>query len=1092
MASRRLIYGVIFVGLVVATGWGACVEGDSTKIEQVDSATIADVQDSQNPLDDGAIGPDGTGQDGSTAADGLTADTVADGDSGADMADTNTPNPDVDNGTNRCVPQLPGNVVAVDLSPYVSDFAPGRTFAKEVTNDADLVSGPAQTGSLGDFVIGNEVARFVVRGPKRVMGPCPWGGAVLDGDIVRDDGEPGQDNMGATCVFVNIGRTQLVERVQVLADGSDGCPAILAMTGRDTVNDFLNAPNLLKTYGINIEIAFDPDKDLSLAMTTYYIVRPNEPTMRVVTAMRNDGDETQPILAGDVIDSGGVVEFFNPVSSLKGFGYSSIAPETMDFMGFVGQNASHGYAPPALADQDGKMGPGAAYLAVSGVVGCVIGTVDAFTSLLADLSEPVAGVVLLAPGETTAIDRLIAVGTGSLSSVTDAIFAARGLETGRVTGFVHDPDKIGVGDVRVSFIDEEQRAQTQAKTEADGTFSANLPLGTYTLKIWSESHAMLSDVTVTVESGAEVSVEVPVGGTGMVEVFCEDTAAAPLPCKVTVMCDGTCPWFASPLVRDVGTDNDYKNLYRFTGMDGKAEFKLAPGPYRVIATRGPEYSVWPLDVHETNGTPVDLKPGEKTTLTATLARVVDTNDWLSGDFHVHGINSPDAPVSLEDRVRTFLGEGVDVLVSTDHDFITDYAPTVNKLGAASLLATMIGEELTTFDYGHFNGFPLEVDPTSQNGGAVDWGNGEDKGKHPDAIFDALHAFAGDQVVQINHAESGYFGATKLNPVTGVTLTDPAFFRLEPVTPDPVTGNTHLWSEKFTAMEIYNGHSESKLRRLFNYWVTFLNRGFRVTATAVSDTHKVVKSEAGGPRTFVHMPNQATVRPFAQAAFVQAVNDGRAFGSNGPILSLKLLKTDDITATIGETLRVPESGPVTLRLTVQTPSWYKVDRMRVFSNVTDATFDDGWKINDAWPTPVAEKTFQMEAADLQPGIEGGESYPRYVKTVEVTLDVTVDSYYVVVVDATTAAGSLWPYLRSKSVMALAYTNPVFVDVGGDGWTPPMDATKLAGKPAPKNEQNQATRILGPGSSREEFNDILQIVGPKCEEIHDLDPHGHRHR
>lgn len=1092
MVSRRFIFSVVaFVGAFGGVV-SACSDDGSSAKNTIGDTTTDGSNDTQKAQDDTAGGPDSTAQDSALTSDGIAGDVTGDMGNGSDIADAGISSEDTTIINDRCIPQLPSNVVAVDLAPYVSGVASGRTFAKEATTEEDLVSGPAQTGSIGDYVIGNEVARFVVRGPKRVMGPCPWGGAVLDGDIVRDDGEPGQDNMGATCVFVNIGRTQRVDRVQVLADGSDGCPAIIAMTGKDTVNDFLNAPNLLKTYGINIEIAFDPDKDLSLAMTTYYIVRPHETTMRVVTAMRNDGDETQPIIAGDVIDSGGVVEFFNPVSSLKGFGYSSIAPETMDFMGFVGQHSSHGYAPPLKTNNEGKMGPGAAYLAVSGVVGCVIGTTDAFTTLLSDLSQPVEGVVMLAPGDTTTIDRVLAVGTGSLTSVTDAIFSARGVETGRVVGFVHDPDKKGVADVRVSFINEEGRAETQAKSEVDGTFSANLKPGVYTLKIWSESRALLAESSVSIDAGAETNVDVPVTGAGIVEVFCEDTKAAPLPCKVTVMCDGACPWFASSLVRDVGTDNDYKNLYQFTGMDGKARFELAPGPYRVIATRGPEYSVWPVDVHETNGSLVDVKTGETTSLTATLARVVDTTDWLSGDFHVHGINSPDAPVSLDDRVRTFLGEGVDVLVSTDHDFISDYAPTVNKLGAASLLATMIGEELTTFDYGHYNGFPLEVDPASSNGGAVDWGNGEANGKHPDAIFDALHAFAGDQVVQINHAESGYFGSTKLNPITGVTLSDPAFFRLDPVVPDPVTGNTYLWSEKFTAMEIYNGHSESKLRRLFNYWVTFLNRGFRVTATAVSDTHKMIKSEAGGPRTFVHMPGMATVRPFAQTSFVQAVNDGRAFGSNGPIVTVDIHKTDDVKASIGETLVVDEAGPVTLKVSIQTPAWYRVNRLRVFSNVTDATFEDGWKINDAWPTSVAEKSFQMTEDDLKPGIEGGDTYQRYVKMVELTLEVTVDSYFVVVVDSTTEDGSLWPYLRSKGVMALAYTNPVFVDVGGDGWTPPVDVTKIEPKNPPKTALTVPNRLLGHGASREEFHEILRIVGPKCEELHELNPHGHRHR
>ena len=39
-----------------------------------------------------------------------------------------------------------------------------------------------------------------------------------------------------------------------------------------------------------------------------------------------------------------------------------------------------------------------------------------------------------------------------------------------------------------------------------------------------------------------------------------------------------------------------------------------------------------------------------------------------------------------------VGEGVEVLVATDHNFITDYAPTIEQMGLQDWATSMIGLE----------------------------------------------------------------------------------------------------------------------------------------------------------------------------------------------------------------------------------------------------------------------------------------------------------------------------------------------------------------------------------------------------------------
>ena len=69
-------------------------------------------------------------------------------------------------------------------------------------------------------------------------------------------------------------------------------------------------------------------------------------------------------------------------------------------------------------------------------------------------------------------------------------------------------------------------------------------------------------------------------------------------------------------------------------------------------------------------------------------------------------------MSYTDRVLSAAGEGLDVATSTDHNYISDLSPYVDNSGLIPWLMPIIGIELTTFELGHFGGYPLKVDPGS--------------------------------------------------------------------------------------------------------------------------------------------------------------------------------------------------------------------------------------------------------------------------------------------------------------------------------------------------------------------------------------------
>ena len=72
---------------------------------------------------------------------------------------------------------------------------------------------------------------------------------------------------------------------------------------------------------------------------------------------------------------------------------------------------------------------------------------------------------------------------------------------------------------------------------------------------------------------------------------------------------------------------------------------------------------------------MDLTAADQS-LEAVLAKVVDSHGWMSADLHVHAVNSADSSLGNDRRALSFLAEGVDVLVSTDHEVVTDYGPVV--------------------------------------------------------------------------------------------------------------------------------------------------------------------------------------------------------------------------------------------------------------------------------------------------------------------------------------------------------------------------------------------------------------------------------
>ncbi len=1038
------------------------------------------------PLDSDVAPPDAPPDAPTDAATDAPTDAVADADADADA--------------DLSAPPIP---VEVDLAPYLTS-APDPEDSVRVfvaASQTDLLGGLAAQGRLGDFILENGRARFVVEQADRVIGPCPYGGNVIDAAVRTGDDTFAPDVVGEVCLFAYLGQTLSPDTFEILADGADGGAGVLAVTGRLDLLDFINLTGAVEAFapGLNIRFPVDPSDRLPLAVTVYYVLRPGDTAVQVITAVRNDGRETVHVPFGHLIDSGGEVEFYNPLSSLGGFGYNnlgaeSIVGEPLPFLAFRGADSTYAYAPEPDPSLENDLPISGGYLSVSGVAVSLLGTNNLIAAITANPAalDRTPGFVGFEPGASHTILHRLYVGGGGVADIVDAVLADHDVATGAVNGTVtyaggDDP----AAGARVTAIDAEGRGVNQALSGADGTYAMRLPAGTYTLRAFTPGGGGEASGPVTVVGDDEHTAPIEVGAPGTLEVTVRRPDGDPTPARVTVWCVGPCPLRPGNAERAVITSQPSNTqAIEYTGVDGVVSIELPEGDYRVTVTRGVTWSVWPPDAPETGGDPITITSGATVTRDAEIAQVVDTRGALSGDFHVHSINSPDSPVPLQMRVRNFMGEGVDVLVATDHDRISDVEAAVEAEGAGDEVAGIVGVELTTFDYGHYNSFPLTVDEDSRNGGAVDWAGGDGPGLAPREFFAALHEFPGEQVIQINHPNTGYFSLTGADVLRGTTRTDPASLRLEPqpgATEDPI--DTGLWSEDFTALEVLNGTSMSRFWICARWWLTMVGRGFTPTATAVTDTHRLFADLGGIPRSFVFLDDDDdTPGTIDRDAFARAVNAGRLIGSAGPFFRVLARNETGDEASLGDVLAT-NGEAVTLEVTVEVPAWMDVDTVEVYMNLGDDVLQPLRGYDDDPLVPTLSQAIDWDDdTDYQVVTTGDEEHARWRRTVTFSLETDVDAYVVVMVRSLGGGASMFP-LVGGGVTPFAYANPFYLDADGDGYDDPELLARIASADTGASallEWQQADEVDGASAPPQTITEAQLI-----ELLRAMDAHGHHH-
>lgn len=955
---------------------------------------------------------------------------------------------------------------------YQPELAPA--VARRITSPADLIEGPLADGRVGDWLLANDVARFIIQdAPQRnLYSVGAFGGNIIDAELV---GHPGLDNFLEIQPAVQIETVINAQSVEIVNDGSDGEAAIIRTCGPDDVLDFVNPSTIIEDIGGLPFPASADDANYDVEGCTEYILAPGERAVKMVTTLFNNEDVERGFYVGDYINAAGEVEQW----TTSGVGLGEILTSDLNVMSFIGYGEAAGvdYAHVTLPIP-GSSRPGSSFFTASGVsyvmqsnsvIGVVLGGAPTF---------------FVPAGGSNSFTRYFAIGDGSGSNAVDLEREVKGLPIGRLRGCVTvggEPAaqvRVAVGPVASGAI---ASVASIFVTGADGCYAGTLAPGAYGVAAGKagvpyEGGAGVPTIhPIVIAEGQTVVRDIALPASGRLRVQVTDAAEQPVPARVSVVGFDPSPEVTFPGADVTGLFYDQKEALRFgyvrvayTDATGVAELEVEPGEYQVAVSRGAEYSLFTQNVAISSRAPTEVA--------ARIARVVDTTGFVSSDFHVHGIASADSRVSETDRVEQFAGEGVDNIVMTDHHAHTDLTPTIDRLAFTPFVRATIGEEITTWDYGHYNAYPLLVDPTLPNGGSTDWAVAAPAGED----FRSLGAFCmppeelrilattgpnttPDTVVQINHIESTFdplqIDTAVVPPRSFISADDKARFRL-----DPNSGN--LFSH-FPALELWNGSSRGKQSEFLDLrlgiWFNHLNQGLRTTGIGDTDTHEFLPLGSAGARTWTASPTDdpAAIDP---ADVARGVAAGRAVFGQGVYVQAKL-RADDDTGAVADLTRTgsvdvtAETGTVILEVEAQAPLWAPFDRVEIYANAETVVAAERGGVPTLYG---AEPTLVLVAGDDVPlqrevvdeDVPGAE---RWVSRFSLPFTLERDTWFVVMVRGTDGVSRpMFPVfgeslrrtgnatladltdgnLGEDGVLALGVTNALYADVDGvPGFNPP---------------------------------------------------------
>lgn len=374
-----------------------------------------------------------------------------------------------------------------------------------------------------------------------------------------------------------------------------------------------------------------------------------------------------------------------------------------------------------------------------------------------------------------------------------------------------------------------------------------------------------------------------------VEIEVVDEQGTPIPCCLTITdLEGT--------LHPVGAASNEQLAVR-TGVvytaSGQARFGLPTGRYTITAGRGFEYSL------ATKSLVVEEK--QSIARRMTLRREAPLDGYVACDTHIHTLtHSGHGDATIDERMITIVGEGIELPIATDHNVNIDFEPHARRLDVRQHFTPVVGNEVTT-KVGHFNVFPLEAGARPPDASLTDW----------KLIFEEIFSTSGARVAILNHARDLHsqtrpFGPALFNPVVAEQLEG--------------------WPLRFNAMEVVNsGATQTEPLRLLHDWMGLLNRGYTVTPVGSSDSHDVSRSVVGQGRTYIRCDDSDPGKIDVTAA-IDSFLAGRVLVSYGLVAELQVdgkFASGDFATDLESELEA--------KITVRGPHWTTASKVQLYAN-----------------------------------------------------------------------------------------------------------------------------------------------------------------
>lgn len=602
--------------------------------------------------------------------------------------------------------------------------------------------------------------------------------------------------------------------------------------------------------------------------------------------------------------------------------------------------------------------------------------------------------IIMKPGKSFSFTRQIIVAKDlpGVLAVADRVFGD--IKVSPVTISVTDANGKPVVGARLAISSAAGSSRGTTVTDSDGKIRTALPAGEFTLNGTTAGISLFSRDSVRVSVAAGSNDFALVSQTykpGIADVVVTDDQGNAIPAKVEFIGSNETP---TPDWAPETSEHFVKNL-AYT-ENGKVQVPLQSGDYDVIVSHGAE--------HDAEFTRLHIEAGQTTDLKVSLKHSVQTPGWISADFHSHSSPSGDNTGSQRGRVLNLAAENIEFAPCTEHNRISTYDEHIAALGLKPFLATVSGMELTgqPLPLNHQNTFPLIRKPRTQDGGGPVTDDSPETQMERIALWDDRS----EKLIQQNHPDIGWLFYDKNGDGKPDEGHSRSFTIMDVMEIHPI--------DRILTRERYDVRGDKPFgnNRILN-WLQLLNQGFRIYGVVNTDAHYNYHG-SGWLRNWIQSSTDqpAEIDPMEM---VHASEQGRLIMSNGPYLEATFSEAGSNSTVVSGQDLVAKSGKVNIHVRVQCPNWLNVDTVFVLIN----------------GKPSDELTF---TADANPDAFGKGSV-KFDRTLNISLK--EDAHLVVVTGhrSERLGDVMGPSGGDQHPAAL--TNPVFVDVDGNGFTPNKD-------------------------------------------------------